>query len=445
MDQKANNTKGFVLTAVTINSERNIVPVDITGIVSDIQFFEHLDKPYITGNIVISDSVRLYDRLDIQGAEEVIIEMQMNLDSPKVRRKFYITKIAAAQKTNETTEMIALTIVDDWFFRSTVKNVNKVFTGSPDSIIEQIAEQYLDLEVVREGSFVFQNEMKVIVPNLTPLQAIMWIKQRATTDDGMPFYVYNDFITNRLNISDVVTLTSQVPYNRRKPFLYGVTDSLVIDEKQYAYLPIKAYKIKDVQSMLSLVDKGLVSSTHSFFHTSHNKIRNHSFNIQKDIFDRVELDRSKHYKFSEDFKIDDENITKLGSRKISRISSSGPFEIGATANYKSYSEETDPSDHVRKITSRAMRHFLIKDPISIRVDGKAFIRGDYNMTIGNCVRLLFLANRPNTTEGGTKLDMLKSGDYVVYSSKHTFSLTRYDVDLECVKISDFTNEGSMLT
>ena len=232
MDQKANNTKGFVLTAVTINSERNIVPVDITGIVSDIQFFEHLDKPYITGNIVISDSVRLYDRLDIQGAEEVIIEMQMNLDSPKVRRKFYITKIAAAQKTNETTEMIALTIVDDWFFRSTVKNVNKVFTGSPDSIIEQIAEQYLDLEVVREGSFVFQNEMKVIVPNLTPLQAIMWIKQRATTDDGMPFYVYNDFITNRLNISDVVTLTSQVPYNRRKPFLYGVTDSLVIDEKR---------------------------------------------------------------------------------------------------------------------------------------------------------------------------------------------------------------------
>ena len=103
MDQ-ANNTKGFILNAVTINSERNIVPVDITGIVSDIQFFEHLDKPYVTGNIVISDSVRLYDRLDIQGAEEVIIEMQMNLDGPKVRRKFYITKIKVAQKVeNERT------------------------------------------------------------------------------------------------------------------------------------------------------------------------------------------------------------------------------------------------------------------------------------------------------------------------------------------------------
>ena len=444
MDQ-ANNTKGFILNAVTINSERNIVPVDITGIVSDIQFFEHLDKPYVTGNIVISDSVRLYDRLDIQGAEEVIIEMQMNLDGPKVRRKFYITKIKVAQKTNETTEMVALNIADDWLFRSTTKNVNKAFSGSPDSIIAQIAEEYLGLEVVREGNFVFQNEMKVIVPNLTPLQAIMWIRQRATTDDGMPFYVYNDFITNRLNISDVVTLTSQVPYNRRKPFLYGVTDALVVDETQHAYLPIKAYKVKDVQNMLSLVDKGLISSTHSFFHTSHNKIRNHSFNIQKDVFDRVELDRSKSYKFSQEFKIDDENITNLGSRKISRISSSGPFEIGATANYKSYSEETDPSDHIRKITARAMRHFLVKDPISIRVDGKAFIRGDYNMTIGNCVRLLFLANRPNTTSGGTKLDVSKSGDYVVYSSKHTFSLTRYDVELECVKIASYNDEGSMLT
>ena len=62
---------------------------------------------------------------------------------------------------------------------------------------------------------------------------------------------------------------------------------------------------------------------------------------------------------------------------------------------------------------------------------------DHNF--GNIVRIVFLANRPNE-QGDIKLDMKKSGDYLIYGSKHTFTPTKYDLHLRCVKITSYTDD-----
>ena len=73
------------------------------------------------------------------------------------------------------------------------------------------------------------------------------------------------------------------------------------------------------------------------------------------------------------------------------------------------------------------------------IDGRGFISGDYHRTIGNTVRVLFLANRPNNSE--VKVDTKKSGDYIIYAAKHTLAAEKYQLSLQCVKISSYKEDS----
>ena len=57
----------------TLSSSRTPVQVDITSIIMEVQMFESISRPYITGYITLSDSERLIENFDIQGAEEIEI------------------------------------------------------------------------------------------------------------------------------------------------------------------------------------------------------------------------------------------------------------------------------------------------------------------------------------------------------------------------------------
>jgi len=72
------------------------------------------------------------------------------------------------------------------------------------------------------------------------------------------------------------------------------------------------------------------------------------------------------------------------------------------------------------------------------IDGRGFISGDYHRTIGNTIRILFLANRPNNEE--VKLDTKKSGDYIIYAAKHTLTAEKYMLTFQCVKISSYKED-----
>ena len=64
----------------TLSSSRTPVQIDITSILMEVQMFESLSRPYITGYITLSDSERLIENFDIQGVEEIEIICQVQLE-----------------------------------------------------------------------------------------------------------------------------------------------------------------------------------------------------------------------------------------------------------------------------------------------------------------------------------------------------------------------------
>ena len=76
---------------------------------------------------------------------------------------------------------------------------------------------------------------------------------------------------------------------------------------------------------------------------------------------------------------------------------------------------------------------MIKSPLSIRVNGIDYIMGKTpdNYTLGRNIRVLFFNNLTEDRQG---YDIAKSGDYMIYGTKHIFTKERYDTNLLLAKI-----------
>ena len=73
----AEPSKKYVLDSVLLFSSRSTIPVELSNLVSDIDIYEHLDSPFLTAQVAMVDETRLMDRLDIQGAEFVEINLKL--------------------------------------------------------------------------------------------------------------------------------------------------------------------------------------------------------------------------------------------------------------------------------------------------------------------------------------------------------------------------------
>jgi hypothetical protein len=436
-------TAGYILQSVIINSSRMLEPQDLVGSVTDIEIFEHMDLPYLTGQIALIDSFRLYDRLDLQGAEYcTILLKQTETSEDLIEKRFVIDKIISNKKANEQTDLLVLHLVEDILFKSNAQNVNKTYSGSPQKIIENISNEWLNKKIINITSDIFQAKLKVIIPNLSPIESMQWIKNRATTSDGFPTYLFSSFTTEDLIYADLKTMLDRQPINIASPFTYSISNSDREVTPQFRHVPIKEYKIENIENMFNLIADGLVGARHSFYSTHSARSKDYIFNVDKDAISKV-LNTSvttKEPAFANNFEIDEILLQKYRSKQISVISESGAYDDG-TERFKSFDEDTTETDHAKKIVARALNKFLLKSPITIRIDGPGFIEKKAHYTTGNIVRILFLANRPMAED--VKLDLKKSGDYLIYSAKHAFSSNNYNIHLTCVKLTNFNDDNPL--
>lgn len=440
----AEPSKKYVLDSVLIYSSRSTIPVEIANLVSDLDIYEHLDSPFLTAQIAFTDESRLMDRLDIQGAEFVEVKIKPSTDSePLIEKRFVIETIIEQIKVNQTSEMVVLSLYEDILFKSNFKNVNKSYAGDPFQIISDIASEFLDKEVVQAGDASFQNKMKVIIPNLDPLKAIAWIKNRMTTSDGVPDYIFSTLGLKSLVVNDLLTMIDQTPVNESKPFMYASTPNEAEDQRGGTnYLPILSYNEGQKENMFKMIDDGVVGADYQFYDAFTSKVHKHKLDFKKDVADSLPSTKEKAYNFAE-YDIDGDVLNQLSSKRITQIGGSGAYNNGL-GSFKSYNEERNGADYAKKVIGNVMKDHLLKAPITIKVSGVGFLKPQTNMTLGNTLRIYFLANKPAHAKATNNWDLKRSGDYLIYATKHSFTVERYDISITCAKMKNFTSEEAIV-
>jgi hypothetical protein len=436
------NQRGFTILSALLSTDRNDASVDIANSISDIDIHEHLDKPYLTANIVLLDTHALLQQINLQGIEKLDLKLE-TLNKNIIEKTFRITKILKSVRGDDRSEVIALHAVEDHAYVSNAINVNKAYTGTPASMITKIATDHLE-KAVDITDDTFQGNMKVIIPNMNPIEAIKWLQQRATNRDGLPYYIYSVLADNNLHFRHLGSLLQQPPSNPNNPFVYSQAAAQDTTSNN-KYFVIESYKHENAENLFELIGNGHVGARYNFINLSEGFERHVDFDVKEDVFDVLKdknylQNNQNNYNYPVNAKISGTDLNKRKSKVISRVTASNLYS--GFGDFKSYSEEIKASDYKKQICGEAIRHHMTKSAITIGVNGSPFLMNGANLTIGTVIRLKFFDSNVNANgQRANFIDTKKSGDYIIHATKHSFKIEKYDLNMVCTKIADYTGEN----
>ena len=438
----------FYLDYVTISTTRSTDQTsrEISRLVTDFEIYEHLDKPYVTAKLLFVDTYNLVQRMDLQGGEKITLSIkptESDAEAREIEKSFYIEKFDVIQ--SEQRRVVTLSLVEDIVFVSTTKNVNKSYTGSPISIVSTILEEYLSKDTLYTPD-IYQGRMKVIVPNMHPLEAASWVKNRATTSDGLPYYLFSTLASKDLYMVDLGTMLTAPIMNKGTPYAYwqGITHS----ELNSRYAVVQRFQANSQHNLIDLIRKGVVGSQYKYYDTLRGTDNELNFDVGKDTFSML-IDKSyfddnqKRFNYGPDYTIDEKPIGEYQSKTFSRISSSGAYT--GVGDFKTIDQEFEFGGHKNAIIARSLKHFMTKTPVTIQVSGRDYILGttkNPHLTIGNKIRVLVLDTLMDTGQD-PEFDKKESGDYIIFAAKHIFSKERYDVQLLCTKLASYLEDPEL--
>jgi len=438
---KVESALDFIIDSVLITSERNGREYNLGAVISEIDLYEHIDKPYITGKILFVDNSRVIENLNLSGTEKVKISIKLEEgeDSTlKIEKNFYVDEIIKSVKTNDDTEIVGLSIIEDIAYVSQLTRISKSFTGNASDIIKRICIDYLerDLFILSDKEYTEPHPMRIVVPNLTPLETINWVKDRSSTSNGMPFFLFSTICDDRIRYLDLETMTKLNPLNiatREYSYVQGVPNNAGASDKIAQSYMINGYSYINNENQLYLARKGTIGSTYNFIDTLTNTVHTKKINA-KSLLDRVEFPPNQNVRSYDDkTNIKGSAMHDHDTREISQISPTVSYDDEAY----NYYESKDTNTHMFKAESRAFRYLLHKSSIDINVPGRNFLYRNTNKSIGNVIRISFKSSEVSYEENDAtnNRDKKKSGDYFIYAARHVFQANQYTVNLSCTKLS----------
>ena len=167
----AETSRDYHIVKAVIKSPQAILDIDVSSLISEIDIFENIDTPYLTGNLIIVDTGGIMEGMNFQGGETFELELSRSVESTEKStvKTFVIDSVISGTKVNESSELLQFHIVEDITFMSTLQNVNKTLTGQPYEMIKSLATEYLGKECESTYENNVQSSMRIIIPNLTPM------------------------------------------------------------------------------------------------------------------------------------------------------------------------------------------------------------------------------------------------------------------------------------
>ena len=84
------NTEYQIISAIISNSDRTVdFQVDIKRLITSFQIFEHIEKAYLTAEVIFADTSNVIQDIDFQGGEKLTLEIAQ---SEETNEGLYITK-----------------------------------------------------------------------------------------------------------------------------------------------------------------------------------------------------------------------------------------------------------------------------------------------------------------------------------------------------------------
>jgi hypothetical protein len=391
---------------------------NITNQTVNIEIFEDLFSPFITGVITVKDSYDFVNLLPFIGEEYLDIKIYTPSIEEKdyIKQQFYIFKVSDRIITNDRTVVYQLHFISKEAIADVNKHVSKCYQGSISDIAKElISSPDYGLEskktpVIEET----QNKTKFISNFWTPVKSLNYISGIAQTKLGAATYM---FFENRkgLNFVSLEYLYAQTPVIEYVYDNYSrdiQSDGRTIMNVNEDYKRILDLDVPVIQDYMERARSGMFASKIITADILTKKYYSKNFDIETDYEATHHL--NAHAPFSKN------NIRHPNSLVINY-----PKYYGVFNGY------TDVSN--AKSIQRRLSQF--QQANSTKINITVLGRTDYTVGMKVLVTLNKVQPIAKQDEAADTLDTILSGYYIVSAINHSINKQKHQCVMELIKDS----------
>ena len=439
----------FKLTKAHITADRfggfDTKFFDVKNQVAEINIYESIEEPSLSGTIAILDDKSLYELINFNGTERIRLEMAGlgKETDPVFEKTFIMTNIIRQIKGNDKSSMYVFDLIDEHGFISQAERLRGSYRGRIDDIVKGICLTQLKKSVDISYQFLsrrdrvdaIQDDIRVIIPNLSPINAIKWLLSRATTQTGSPFFLWASIHDENLRMGNLDVMYRQTPFNDKLPYTYNPSNVNVAEDKSEFEqgFTVKSLGLGEMGDTLHMVANGTIGSSQSITNLNTGQIMRQHYNVQQTINNLAfqnTIALKRQNVFDNKFKLKNKFINEYEGQNIHQVVSTGTY-----GKFKSYHDEFEEGRHLKKLESASIKDLLVKNMMSITVPGTAFFLG--KAAVGDTVNLSIVNDSLEVGKQSNADDMLdknKSGKHLIYDLRHTFRGTEHEVTMNVCKL-----------
>jgi len=448
----------YIFQTVLYTAIRDETVLELKNAVAEFNIFEDLNKPYLTGSIVIVDDGGVMSDVKIKGDEglRVIVAKNPNIgdSSPYFQLDFKVVSVVSQYKNADRAEVYTINLTSKHSYDNSVVKISKSFTGKLEDISESILNNFLGVNLLKDEKYYDnkkgsdQEPIKILLPYISPLESVEWLTERSTDRWGTPFFIWasiwgqNMGDKTSLRLGNFVTMvTNGIDAVKDNPpeddFIYSQVQTNVKSSEGFegAKRIIKNIRFSNIENTLKMIKEGAIGSTIANLdtYTSQNASKLFSANL---LLQSLNAGYSGGKILSSVFDEADvitiakktERTGYWSARQRNTVSSYGTY---ASAN--SIHDAIDESDLLNKVRPLSIRSMLSRNMLEIDIDGIGLLEEE--ISVGDVIKVRFLISDTDTSvDVGSNTE--RSGFYLIQSVRHIFGIERHNAVLFISKVAE---------
>lgn len=426
------NSNQFTINELVIVTKGG--KIDISTIYAELNIFDSVFMPVMSGNILITDSLGLSGKLLFDGSESILIDISKFDSSDSVasfKKAFRIYKQSKRFNNTQNAESYILHFVSDELIFSDQNLINQSYENTYSEIIKNIMEDYLQVSKNNlEGIYSDSSGIKnIVIPNLSPLDAILWCTKRATDLKQSPNFM---FFQNKTGYN-FVSLSSLLPQSEILDIQF-ITKNLKNISELNEISGAKAFEVVSSTNLIERTRTGVNAGTFIGFDP-----------ITKTISSK-KITYGDHYS-SMDHGNDTPNVTDIknrdGTQNQKTYNSRVSLSIFSTARqFSEYIKKNDPTSLSKEENQEDFlfqRKAIINNLMSKRI--KVVMPGNFDLSSGFNVNFqvpIFGEKEKNEDTDDKSLN----GKYMIIASRHIIGYEKHETIIEIATTS--TTVGKVL-
>jgi hypothetical protein len=403
---------------------------DIGSIFDELNIFDSMLMPSISGNIVVRDGVGLSEKLYFDGSDYIHINISKSGEGEltNFKRTFRIYKQTDRKNINQSSEMYVLHFVSEEFIYSLQQKINQAFTGTYNESAAIILENYLKVPPSANKIALLEPTQGIhsfIIPNLSPFDALKWIAYRAVDSANLPNYLFfqNKYGFNFVSLSTLISKETIADINFNPKNLGKNTQ---IKEETFGAYDVRV--ISQFNLAENIID-GVYAGKFIGFDILTRQLKEDNISFL-DVYARGEH-LNKNPNVTDAKNKDNLNVDAMHNSKVSL------YPIASPRKYDTYTKSND------NLTSTIIddtdnyifqRNSILKNLTQTKL--RITLPGNFALTSGFNV-LVKYPSRSIVDDSSDPYDKTLYGKYLIVATRHIIKYDKHETILEVA--SDSTN------